>query len=184
QEVFAALADHPEAAAIFAQLVGRRTPANPTGAGIGPTNAHMTAADATARGFALNRPFRSLTTGATAATPVAPDGGQYPSATGINNTLLRPAAAAGTDTSPRLFDSTNAAYLTHPYLQRQVLTKIWNNLTVRSNVFAVWVTVGFFEVKDDSARPVKLGAEIGRADNRHVRHRMFAIVDRSDMRVL
>jgi hypothetical protein len=71
----------------------------------------------------------------------------------------------------------------HPYLRDQLLIKILSRLTTRSNVFAVWITVGFFEVKDERTRPVKLGREIDRAEARHVRHRMFAVVDRTGLRL-
>jgi hypothetical protein len=63
----------------------------------------------------------------------------------------------------------------HPAERIRLLSKISNNLTTRSNVFAVWITVGFFEVDAQG----RLGAEVGKADGRQVRHRMFAIVDRS-----
>jgi hypothetical protein len=117
-----------------------------------------------------DRPFRSVATGFYP----AKDEIQFPGSD-IDDTVLQ--AKVGSPNRQRLFQVPVSP--PHPYLQYQLLNKIFNNITVRSNVFAVWITVGFFEVTDDAGRPVKLGAELGRAENRQIRHRMFAIVDRS-----
>jgi hypothetical protein len=134
-------------------------------------------------------PFWSL-----AAPYVATTGStQYPYGLGIENTFLRSFPNPGNANPPRrLFEVPQVNMNTlvgglstgeHPYQALELMTKIYNNTTTRSNVFGVWVTVGFFKVVDDTVRPVKLGAEIGRAENRHTRHRMFAIVDRSNITI-
>ena len=70
-----------------------------------------------------------------------------------------------------------------PAGQMALLQKIYNNTTTTSNAFAVWFTIGFFEVVDETVRPPRLGQEIGRAQNANIRHRFFAVVDRSGMQI-
>jgi hypothetical protein len=71
----------------------------------------------------------------------------------------------------------------HPYAKLALLQKIFNNITTTSNVFGVWWTTGFFEVVDETVRPARLGKEIGRDEGRHIRHRFFAVVDRSGLQL-
>jgi hypothetical protein len=155
--------------AIFNRMVALRTPG--PGHAPGPTNVDPSAIPP---GYRLNRPFLGMGPGPT----WADLGSQFPGGLGIEDTFLR--SSGGADGTVRLFQKADPAG-THPYLQYQLLTKIYNHLTCRSNVFAVWLTVGFFEVTDATTRPPTQGAEIGRAEGRHVRHRMFAIVDRSNL---
>ncbi|MBX7104460.1 MAG: hypothetical protein K1X57_10285 [Gemmataceae bacterium] len=77
----------------------------------------------------------------------------------------------------------------HPFLEKSMITKIFEHFTTRSNVFAVYMTVGYFEVINDSSKPELLGDEIGVirdstgavAENKTTRHRMFAIIDRTNL---
>jgi hypothetical protein len=78
------------------------------------------------------------------------------------------------------------------YFTYQAMQKLGNTFTTRSNVFAVWMTVGFFEVEDNQFTPggpvfvdtghpdgLRIGQEIGADSGEIVRHRHFCIIDRS-----
>jgi hypothetical protein len=129
------------------------------------------------------RPFYGFGAGFT-----MPGDQQWTNGLSINNTLLASNNAGNPSPSlPRLFEEAQGIIATspqpprfyaqnaHPSLRYELLTKIFNNVTVRSNVFAVWCTVGFFQVDGQG----RLGPEIGRADGRQLRHRFFAVIDRS-----
>jgi hypothetical protein len=124
---------------------------------------------------ATDRPFRGIAAPYSNAGP--PADGQYPTGIGINDTVLNYNPA--TNTGAFLLADTTPA--THPYQRFELLTKIFNNITTRSNCFAVWCTVGYFQVMDDTTRPVKLGPELGVAQGQNVRQRFFAVVDRTNL---
>lgn len=77
----------------------------------------------------------------------------------------------------------------HPLMEKSLLTKVFEHFTTRSNVFAVYMTVGYFEVTNDAVKPETLGDEIGIVrdatgavvENKAIRHRMFAVVDRTNL---
>ncbi|MCI0378771.1 MAG: hypothetical protein L0215_14280, partial [Gemmataceae bacterium] len=126
-----------------------------------------------------DKPFMPLGVGFVS--PPDPNG-QFPNGLGINDTILRDDPTVPVAPKPKLFELQNPN-VTHPYKRAELLQKVYNNVTTRSNCFAVWLTVGFFEVVDETARPPKLGKEIGKSENRNIRHRMFAIIDRTHLQI-
>jgi hypothetical protein len=76
-----------------------------------------------------------------------------------------------------------------PYFRTEMLQKAMNLTTVRTHQFAVWITIGFFEVKREGdllmiqqGNPVLafdiLGPELGATTGQTARYRGFFIVDR------
>jgi len=81
---------------------------------------------------------------------------------------------------------------TNAYFRYRDLMKLGNSVTGQSNVFAVWVTVGYFEIEpnyDAQGNPYavdafhpdgyRFGIEMGSDVGKVVRHRTFYIIDRS-----
>jgi len=99
-------------------------------------------------------------------------------------TLPRPLLGANLYQSPRVDNGSYALDKVedrrqHPLFRTELIQKVMNLTTVRTQQFAVYVTVGFFEVKKEgnanTLQPDVLGPEI----DKNSRYTTFAIVDRT-----
>ncbi|WP_165071677.1 hypothetical protein [Paludisphaera rhizosphaerae] len=84
---------------------------------------------------------------------------------------------------------TNPSLTQHPYFRGELMQRVLNLSTPRTHQFAVWITVGFFEVIREgditmvgSQYPTAafdiMGPEIGAETAQNIRYRSFFIVDR------
>ena len=69
----------------------------------------------------------------------------------------------------------------------EMLMKTMKQFTTRSNCFAVYLTVGYFEVRNpgpynEANRPI-LGKELGTDDGTVTRNRYFAVIDRTNLTI-
>lgn len=105
------------------------------------------------------------------------------------STMGRPTTLAPTDLPRYLNDFTDTTSDVrnisrrsdrNPYFSYQALQRLSNLVTCRSNVYALWLTIGYFEVEGVNAagQPI-LGQEIGIDTGTVKRHRAFYIIDRS-----
>jgi len=99
----------------------------------------------------------------------------------VDGTILRGYPGTGAGDPPRPLFSTieGGAHNDpnrNPYFRYQSIQRLGNLMTTRSNVYAVWITVGFFEVDPVTGR---LGQEIGVISGDVKRHRAFYVIDRS-----
>lgn len=140
-----------------------------------------------------DRPFYSF--GAPAAAPVAPGTtiGTFaytqPSTTGDGDTILRqaPVVAPAVPGPPLLYQTAQ----THPYLQSEPMRKVMNNVTTKSHMFAVYVTIGYFEVLPSTMTsppwpsgvplPPQFGAEVYDKIPGDMRQKYSAVIDMSNM---
>ncbi len=70
------------------------------------------------------------------------------------------------------------------YFRYQNLNRLGNLLTTRSNVYAIWITVGYFEVEPttaDASHPdgLRVAMELGSDTGEVRRHRAFYMIDRT-----
>ena len=101
----------------------------------------------------------------------------------IESTLLR-SKPDGSNSPLFAFDSAgkkNNDTDRNPYFRYQGLMRLANLTTTRSNVYAVWITVGYFEATPNATITggYQLGRELGVETGEIKRHRAFYMIDRS-----
>jgi hypothetical protein len=98
---------------------------------------------------------------------------------GGNPAPIVPGSATPTNTDDRQ----------HPYWRSEMLQKAMNLTTVRTHQYAVWITIGFFEVRRQGDIGMigqglpqlafdAMGPEIGALNGQNVRFRGFFLIDR------
>lgn len=108
-------------------------------------------------------------------------------ARGANPDRIDPSQSSGD--VPLFFQGSTLPYNgtnRNAYFAYQGLQRIGNLVTTRSNVYAVWITMGYFEVRpvptpnpDVYPDGYMLGQELGSDSGEVKRHRAFYIIDRS-----
>jgi hypothetical protein len=113
---------------------------------------------------------------------------------GIEESLLRREGTAGTGGKMIKTTYQDAAEATdlqtrNAFHETDGIQRIYNLVTTKSNVYAIWITVGYFEVtRTDFTKPVDVKdstthwtevGELGEDTGDVRRHRAFYIVDRS-----
>ncbi len=136
----------------------------------------------------FTNPFRSASGAVMVTPPVTAQ------AHAVNATLLRAVDSAANGTpegqSVPLCAATNMApylnYERNAYFRYESLARLSNLVTTRSNTYALWITVGYFQVEPwaagiDAAHPdgFQLGQEVGADTGEAQRHRAFYIIDRT-----
>jgi hypothetical protein len=142
--------------------------------GYGSANTNMLTMDSTYPTFFTN-PFRSA-----GASDLAPNANMRRA--GVEATLLRTSTVdPGTPSTTPLFDNSSNSQANNSdrnsYFRYQTLNRMGNLVTTRSNVYAVWITMGYFEVDPGSGQLTgrELGADLGAIE----RHRGFYMIDRT-----
>jgi hypothetical protein len=108
----------------------------------------------------------------------------------VDSTLLRPDPAVSEQ--PLFTFDPGQAYLngdTNANVRNLVYQKLGNMVTTRSNVYAIWITMGYFEVEAVDTTDLKVAAaypggyrlkqELGIDTGEIERHRSFYIIDRT-----